>query len=124
MLLLAPAPFKDETVIPSIIPTPDLGAEYTRGLRIRMKNSKDFQPGKPALFTTLNNNNPDEQAKLDLLTLSMDLLGRFAEMYKPLDAFIEIYAPVLDVLEQVQVRVRRLSPVFQVSYRDTSGSEV
>ena len=42
---------------------------------------------------------------MDLLALSVDLLGRFAEIYKPLDALtdIEIYAPVLDVLEQVQV---------------------
>ena len=74
-----------------------------------------MQPGKPALFMILNGD-ADEQAKVDLLTLSVDLLGRFAEMYKPLGAFIEIYAPVLDVLEQVQAH--KLSPVFQVSHSD------
>ena len=115
MLLLAPTPFKDEASIPGTIPTPDFGAEYTQNLKIRVKKARDLQPGKPALFTILNGD-ADEQAKINLLTLSLDLLGRFAEMYKPLDAFIEIYAPVLDVLEQVQAH--KLSPVFQVSHRE------
>ena len=78
-----------------------------------MKKVRDLQPGKPALFAILNSD-ADEQAKVDFLTLSMDLLGRFAEMYKPLDASIEIYAPVLDVLKQVQAH--KLSTVFQVRY--------
>ena len=115
--MLAPTSFKDEASIPGTIPTPGFGAEYTQNLRIRIKKARDLQPGKPALFTILNGD-ADEQAKVDLLTLSVDLLGRFAEMYKPLDAFIEIYAPVLDVLEQVQAH--KLSPAFQVSH---SGDE-
>jgi len=48
--------------------------------------------------------------KVGLLTLSV---GRFAEMYKPLGAFIEIYAPVLGVPEQVQVH--KLSRGLQAS---------
>jgi nucleolar protein 14 len=71
-----------------------------------------LQAGKPALFTILNGD-AGEQAKVDLLALSVDLLGRFAEMYKPLDGFIEIYGPVLDVLKQVQAH--KLSSDFQVS---------
>jgi nucleolar protein 14 len=113
ILLLAPTSFKNEASIPRTIPTPDFGAEHTQSLKIRVKKARDLQPGKPALFTILNGD-ADEQAKVDLLTLSVDLLGRFAEMYKPFGAFIEIYAPVLDVLEQVQAH--KLSPVFQVSY--------
>lgn len=116
MLLLAPSPFKDETSIPGTVPAPDFGAEYTQSLRIKAKKAKDLQPGKPALFAILSGD-ADEQVKVDLLTLSVELLGRFAETYKPLDAFIEIYAPVLDVLEQVQAH--KLSPVFQVRYRNT-----
>ena len=50
---------------------------------------------------------------MDLLILFVNLLARFAEMYKPLDVLIEIYAPVLDVLEQVQAH--KLSRGFQVS---------
>jgi nucleolar protein 14 len=68
-----------------------------------------LQPGKPALFTILNGN-ADEQAKVGLLALSVGLLGRFSEMYEPLDGFIEIYGPVLDVLEQVQAhKLSRIS---------------
>ena len=115
MLLLAPTPFTDEASIPRTIPTPDFGAEYTQNLKIRVKKARDLQPGKPALFTILNGEaDADEQAKVNLLSLSVDLLGRFAEMYKPLDAFIEIYEPALDVLEQVQAH--KLSSVFQVSH--------
>ena len=93
VLLLAPTSFKDEGSIPGTIPTPDFDAEYTQGLRIRARKARGLQPGKPALFSILNGDG-DEQTKVDLLALSVDLLGRFAEMYKPLDAFIEICAPV------------------------------
>jgi len=82
MLLLAPTAFKDKVSIPSTTPTLDFGAEYTQNFEIRVKNARDLQPGKPALFTILNGD-VNEQAKVDLLTLSVDLLGQLAEMYKP-----------------------------------------
>jgi len=62
---------------------------------------------------TILNGDADEQAKVDLLILSVDLLARFAEMCKPLSALIEIYAPVLDVLEQIYAH--KLSRGFQIS---------
>jgi nucleolar protein 14 len=44
---------------------------------------------------------PTEQAKTDLLGLSFDLLGRYAEMYKGLDGFIELYEPMTEVLRHI-----------------------
>jgi nucleolar protein 14 len=46
----------------------------------------------------LNGDDAGEQAKLDLMSLSLELVGRCADMYKPLDGFIELYAPVLTIV--------------------------
>lgn len=44
----------------------------------------------------------DEQAKADLLALALALLRRFAELYKALDGFVELYGPALELLEHVE----------------------
>jgi nucleolar protein 14 len=41
------------------------------------------------------------QSKLDLLATTLQLLGKFAEIYKSLDGFLEIYTPVLEILQRV-----------------------
>ena len=45
-----------------------------------------------------------EQAKLDLMSLSLELLGRCAEMYKSLDGFIELYDPILLILTGISTK--------------------
>ncbi|KAF6761973.1 nucleolar protein 14 [Ephemerocybe angulata] len=55
-------------------------------------------PNLPELLEAEAN---DEQAKATLLGLALNLLGRFADMYKGLDGFIELLEPVHVVLQGV-----------------------
>jgi nucleolar protein 14 len=41
------------------------------------------------------------QSRLALLATTLQLLGKFAEMYKSLDGFIELYTPVFELLQSV-----------------------
>jgi nucleolar protein 14 len=56
---------------------------------------------KPDLGMLLSAEQPTEQSKTDLLGLSFDLLGRYAELYKGLDGFIELYEPIVEVLRNI-----------------------
>jgi nucleolar protein 14 len=68
---------------------------------IDLKNPNVTGIRKANLVTLLAAEKPNEQAKIDLLGLSFDLLGRYADMYKGLDGFLELYEPILDVLGHI-----------------------
>ncbi|THH16411.1 hypothetical protein EW146_g4222 [Bondarzewia mesenterica] len=102
VLHIAPHGFKTSASLPGSFPSPDFGSERCRPLALDVKKAKKLSVGPPDLSKMFGEERRDEQTKVDLLGLSIDLLGRFAEMYKGLEAFIELYDPILSVLESIE----------------------
>lgn len=40
----------------------------------------------------------EEQAKMDVLGLALELIAKFAEMYKDLPAFVEVFSPIFEIV--------------------------
>lgn len=91
--------FQDAASLPGSFPSPDLNSPLCHPLHINEKKGRSLEPQRPNLVNLLIK--PDEnteQNKVDLLGIAFDLLGRFADMYKSLEGFIELFQPILDVL--------------------------
>lgn len=100
VLHLAPHSFKDAASLPGSFPSPDFRSDLCRPLSIDVKKAKKATVRKADLVLMLSNQ-PGEQEKIDLLGLAFELLRRFADMYKGLDGFIELYEPVLEITQNV-----------------------
>jgi nucleolar protein 14 len=111
ILHLSPHQFESAEKLPGNFPLPDFSPELHRLLVLR-NPSHDLQVQKCNLAKTLPSND-DAQAKVDLLGLSLDLLSRFSELYKGLDAFVEIFQPIQTVLEGI--KTKKLPPSLQVN---------
>lgn len=101
LLHLAPHQFKDEASLPGSFPAPDFKSELCQSLTLSRK-SKKLEARKPDLTKLLCDSTANEQAKVDLLSLTVDLLGQYADMHKSLEAFIELYEPVVSLLEGIK----------------------
>jgi len=101
VLHLAPHGYKDATSLPGSFPSPDFLSDLCRPLIIDVKRARRATVQKANLGVILYTVHSDEQTKTDLLGLTLDLLGRFADIYKGLDGFVELYEPILDVLQNV-----------------------
>jgi nucleolar protein 14 len=99
ILHLVPKGYESASALPGSFPAPDFHSELHQRLRISAKSSKGLIPAKadlPALLGTLE---PGEQDKTDLLALAIDVLGCYADMYKGMEGFIELYDPILKIIE-------------------------
>lgn len=101
VLHLAPHHYKDIPSLPGSFPSPDFRSESCRRLMLKLNGKKAPVIQKPNLTSLLSISQASEQAKTDLLGLAFELLGRFAELYKGIDAFIELYEPILVILQNV-----------------------
>jgi nucleolar protein 14 len=73
----------------------------------------ELSVNRPDLVTLIDGNEQiSAQANVDLLGLAIDLLAQFSEAYKALDGFVELYSPVLEVLNGANSDV--LCPMLQV----------
>ncbi|KAJ7639482.1 nucleolar protein 14 [Roridomyces roridus] len=100
VLHLAPSGYKKADELPGSFPCPDFGSEACRGLALK---KGDFKPGEKAdLVSVLAAEEATEEGKAQLLGVAVDLLGRFADMYKGLDGFVELFEPLLEVLVRVK----------------------
>ncbi|KAF7302262.1 hypothetical protein MIND_00793300 [Mycena indigotica] len=99
VLHLAPHGYSSISEIPGSFPVPDFPSNFA------LKKALKKELPKADLAALLVDSNSVE-AKSQLLLITVDLLSRFAEMYKPLDGFIELYQPILDIL----LRIRELHP--------------
>jgi nucleolar protein 14 len=78
-------------------------------------SSKMLVPGKPRLASLVQGTQEaSEQAKVDLISLTLKLLAQGAELHKSLPGFIEMYEPAVEILSSV--RQKGLSPTLSVSY--------
>lgn len=119
LLHLAPNNFKDDSSLPGCFPAPDFRSERCSSLAFSpSKGTKKLKLEKPDLTKLLCDGVESTQAKVNLLGLTLDVLGQFADLYKGLDAFIELYDPTLALLDGIKsdgmpsdlmVRPRRLS---------------
>lgn len=98
LLHLAPHKFKSEGSLPGTFPSPDFKAEHCQTLTLNTKKAKKLSIQKPNLVSLLAEEGSDEQSKLDLLGLTLELLGKYADLYKSLEGFIELFEPALVIL--------------------------
>ncbi|KAF8214185.1 nucleolar protein 14 [Mycena galopus ATCC 62051] len=103
VLHLAPHGYADVAALPGAFPTPDFRSELCRGLALDAKKAKKIKTiAKADLVALITAEAPTEDGKAQLLGLAVDLLGRFADTYKGLEGFIELFEPILEVLLHVR----------------------
>lgn len=100
-LHLAPHSYQDASSVPGDFPLQDFRLASTTELALT-KKAKKLSPGKPDFSKCLSDVELGEQEKVDLLALALELLGRFADMYKGLEGFIELYTPVQEIFGSVK----------------------
>ncbi|KAI5893598.1 Nop14-like protein [Schizophyllum commune H4-8] len=117
---LSPNEYKDVKSLPGNFPTADFHSELTALLRIKEKTAKKIEPSERVnLAQLLSTGSPTVQDKVDHLTTAIELLRRFAVLYKGLDAFVELYQPMLELVENIDAQ--RLSSGLQTkitTFRD------
>ncbi|TBU33073.1 Nop14-like protein [Dichomitus squalens] len=101
-LHLAPHSYADVASLPGNFPAQDFRTALTLPLALDEKKAKKLSVKKPDFATYLSGEPLDEQAKVDLLGLTWELLGRVADMYKGLEGFIELFTPIQEVLGAVK----------------------
>lgn len=100
-LHIAPTKYKDAMSLPGSFSVPD----FRSGRSLTVKVNKAMpEPKRPDFAELLRLEEPNEQAKVDLLSLALDLLGVFADMYKGLDGFVELYEPILKILQHGETK--------------------
>ncbi|EGO02218.1 hypothetical protein SERLA73DRAFT_104611 [Serpula lacrymans var. lacrymans S7.3] len=104
VLHLAPHSYKDAASLPGSFPSPDLRSELCLPLSIVAKKTRKLAIQKPNLAQLLTAAATDEQTKIDLLGLSFDALDRFANMYKGLEGFIELFEPIQTIFSKLDFK--------------------
>lgn len=102
VLHLAPHKYQEISTLPGSFPSPDFRSDFCLSLSLDRNVQNRLVAQKPNLFNLLAASNLNEQSKVDLLGNALNLLGQFADMYKALDGFIELYEPILAILENIQ----------------------
>jgi nucleolar protein 14 len=113
VLHLAPHGYKDVASLPGSFPSPDFQSDLCKPLSLKVKKRGTTIAQKANLATLLSADQTTEQVKTDALGLALDLIAKYAEMYKGLDGFIELYEPILEVIQNVHKK--HLIEVHQVS---------
>lgn len=89
------------------LPTPDVETEHTAGLALHA----DASPAPTMrLSVALAASDDDVQTKADMVHMGVTLVQRFAQLYAPSCAFVELFTPFLFLLEMGVVGVRRVAP--------------
>lgn len=98
LLQLSPHKIKDVASLPGSFPSPDFGTHPE--LRLDAKKARKLPLGTADLPAILLGTG-GEQAKVDLFGTCLILLERFADQYKGLYGFLELYSPVQGILAQL-----------------------
>ncbi|KAJ6536724.1 hypothetical protein DFH09DRAFT_1324470 [Mycena vulgaris] len=101
VLHLTPHGYKDVATLPGAFPAPDFRSELRRGLSMDSKKAK-AAVSKTDLASLMIAEALTDEGKAQLLALAVDLLGRFADLYKGLEGFIELYEPLLGILLHIR----------------------
>ena len=102
MLHLVPHAFADPQSLPGALSCPDLRSALCKSLVIDSAQAKGLVFQKPDLSRMVTSANLAEQSKINAFGVALDLLNRFADTYKSLDGFIELYEPIDLVLSGLE----------------------
>ena len=105
LLHLLPTNIDNSSSLPGFFPVPDFESESLRPLHLTGKGPSGIVPKSPNVLDMLSMSGLDnsEQDKIDLADQLLTLLGKYAEIYKPLDAFPEIFDPARQILSCVKL---------------------
>ncbi|KAJ3847822.1 nucleolar protein 14 [Lentinula lateritia] len=103
VLHLAPSKYQDASQLPGSFPSPDFRSTHCRHLTLDAKMAKGLKIQQPNLSDLLTNQEHDAALKLNLLGLSLDLLGRYANLSKGIEAFIEVFNPISQILQNLEL---------------------
>ncbi|THH27646.1 hypothetical protein EUX98_g6552 [Antrodiella citrinella] len=122
LLHLVPHKLKDASTLSGGFPVPGLNTE-SPSLRMLGKKATGLAIDKPDIARYFGDTPlADEQGKVNLAGLTLDLLCRFADLYKGLDGFIELYQPLHDLLSEVTPKGLSKDLLVKVeSSKDTIG---
>lgn len=101
VLHLCPHLFKDVSSLPGSFPSPDFCLDLRKSLTLKLKEITGFAVQKVNLAEILAGADLGERTKADLLGLTFNILGRFADMYKGLDGFVELCQPIYDIMSKL-----------------------
>lgn len=101
-LHLASHSYTDVASLPGNFPAQDFRTALTLPLGLDVRRVKKLSANKPDLTSCLCGEALGEQTKVDLLGLTWELLRRFADLYKGLDGFIELFTPIQEILGSVK----------------------
>ena len=113
VLFFAPNPYASADVLPGTFPSPDFRSELCAPMGINPETASKLVFRKPDLWQLLTSE-PAQQLRIDAFGLALELLDRFADLYKGLDGFIELYDPIHSILSSLQCC--RLSTEVQVKF--------
>ncbi|KAI0722728.1 Nop14-like protein [Earliella scabrosa] len=122
VLHLLPHSYTDAASLPGSFPALDFRSQLTTALVLDHKKVKKLSVNKPDLARCLCGDELGEQAKVDLAGLTLELLGRFGDLYKGLDGSVELWSPIQEILSAVKSSAvpPELATRLQ-SLQDTSG---
>lgn len=100
VLHLAPNGYEDAPALPGSFPSPDFRSELSGSFTVQ--HSTGSPPSqKVDLLEVLVAGSANEGTKFGLLSVALDLVARFAEMYKGLEGFVELYEPISTILKHI-----------------------
>ncbi|KAJ4474993.1 nucleolar protein 14 [Lentinula aciculospora] len=120
ILHLAPSKYQNVSELPGSFPSPDFRSSHCLHLVLDAKSTKGLEVQQPNLsdFHTIQDH--DAPSKLNVLALSLDLLSRYANLLKGLEAFIEVFDPISQILHNL--KLDKFEADLQV--RSTSTKEI
>ena len=104
VLHLAPNKYQNASELPGSFPSPDFRSSHCRQLALDAKSARGLKIQKPDFGVLLTSEDLDDASKLNLLALSLDLLGRYADLLKGLEAFVEIFDPIAQILSNLKLQ--------------------
>ncbi|KAK0444311.1 nucleolar protein 14 [Armillaria borealis] len=120
VLHLAPNSYEDASALPGSFPSPDFRSELSGSFTIQ--HSTGSPPGqKVDLLEVLVAGSANEGTKFGLLSVALDLVARFAEMYKGLEGFVELYEPISTILKHI-LKQTGLSEALETRLKAVSDS--
>ncbi|GAA5952736.1 hypothetical protein JCM8115_002335 [Rhodotorula mucilaginosa] len=124
--LLLPTSASIVTSFPGYFPTPDLGQEHVKALKVRQAAAKLAPSATVDLLGALASSAKGkakasspavEQLKVDLASSTMKLVEVYRSMYAGSEAFIELFTPLVRVLRSV--KVAKLPPALATEVTTT-----
>ncbi|VDB97100.1 unnamed protein product [Peniophora sp. CBMAI 1063] len=114
VLHLAPHHHDRATSLPGSPPHPDFKVDTIQGLMIDTKAAANMSVRAAALDRLLTSSDGDDQDRVNLLGLTVNLLCCSAQQNKDLDAFVELYQPIHSIFQRV--KFNKLSKDLQAKF--------